>query len=142
MSGNGACGIVITYHPKDSVFEHLSILRSQADGLVVVDNGSTPDVLERLRSESYAIGFHLIESGENRGVAAALNTGIKWAIENKSKWVALFDQDSTIPEGYIDALLAGVSSQSDPERIAIVAPQYRNPSTGQLYKSGFKAEDG
>lgn len=89
MTANRTCAIVITYHPQASLFEHFATLRSQAQGLVVVDNGSTPDELEKLKSETSTIDFHLIENGENRGVAAALNTGIRWAIENRYEWVAL-----------------------------------------------------
>ncbi|MDR3547983.1 MAG: glycosyltransferase, partial [Candidatus Pacebacteria bacterium] len=142
MANNRTCAIVITYHPPASLFEHLATLRSQAQGLVVVDNGSTPDELEKLKSENSTIDFHLIENSENRGVAAALNTGIRWAIENRFEWVALFDQDSVIPEGYLDAMFADVRSQPDIDRIAIVAPQYKAPYTGELYKSAYKAEDG
>ena len=129
---NGTCAVVVTYHPADSVFEHLSTLHSQAQGLVVVDNGSTPAVLVKMRIESEAVGFHLIENGENRGVAAALNTGIRWAIESKYEWVALFDQDSSIPDCYFDTMLGKVASSATPEKIGIVAPLYRDPSTGSL----------
>jgi rhamnosyltransferase len=109
---------------------------------VVVDNGSKPAVIESLRRESERVGFRLIENGENRGIAAALNTGIRWAIDNDFEWVVLFDQDSAIPEGYIDGLLASVESETDQERIAIVAPQYRNPVQDGLYRSRFSAQDG
>ena len=136
------CAVVVTYHPEASVLEHLSSLRSQADGLVVVDNASGLATLELLRRESETLNFRLIESSQNLGVAAALNTGIRWAIENKFQWVALFDQDSTIPEGYLDAMHLCVASAEDPGRIAIVAPQYRDPLEDGLYMSRFAAEDG
>ena len=142
MPDDNACAVVITYHPESSVFERLSLLQSQASGLVVVDNGSRPSVLEKLRNASQSGGFRLIENGENRGVASALNTGIRWAIENEYEWVALFDQDSTIPEGYLDAMFTCIASQADPARIAIVAPQYRDPLEHGLYRSRFSAEDG
>jgi rhamnosyltransferase len=142
MSSHDTCAVVITYHPEPSVFERLTLFRSQANGLVVVDNGSKPAVIESLRRESERVGFRLIENGENLGIAAALNTGIRWAIDNNFEWVVLFDQDSAIPEGYIDALLASVVSETDQERIAIVAPQYRDPVQDGLYRSRFSAQDG
>jgi rhamnosyltransferase len=141
-AANNACAVVVTYHPSASIFAHLATLRAQAQGLVVVDNGSTSAVLTQLKSEGEATDFHLIENRENRGVATALNTGVRWAVENRYRWVALFDQDSTVPDGYLNAMFAGVESQSDMERIAIVAPQYRDPDTGVLYKSAYTAEDG
>jgi rhamnosyltransferase len=94
-----------------------------------------------MRSESEAIGFHLIENGENRGVASALNTGIRWAIENRYEWVALFDQDSSVSECYFDAMFRAIASSTAPEKIGIVAPRYRDPSTGVLRKSSV-GEDG
>jgi len=132
MPANGTCAIVVTYHPADSVFEHLSTLRSQAQGLVVVDNGSALAVLERMRSESEATGFHLIENGENRGIAAALNTGVRWAIENGYEWVALFDQDSSVPDHYFEAMFRTIASCASPEKVGVLAPRYRDPSTGQV----------
>jgi rhamnosyltransferase len=94
-----------------------------------------------MRRESEAIGFHLIENGENRGVAAALNTGIQWAIENKYEWVALFDQDSFVSECYFDAMFETVVSSAAPEKIGIVAPRYRDFFTGVLSKIS-SLEDG
>jgi rhamnosyltransferase len=85
-----------------------------------------------MRSESKRIGFHLIENRENRGIAAALNTGVRWAIENKYEWVALFDQDSVVPECYFDAMFRTINSSAKPEKIGIVAPLYRDPSTGSV----------
>ena len=142
MSSHNTCAVVVTYHPEPTVFEHLTAFRSQADGLVVVDNGSKLEEIESLRRESERTGFRLIENGENRGIAAALNTGIRWAIERSYEWVVLFDQDSTIPEGYLDALFASVESETDPEMIAIVAPQYRDPLQDGLYRSRCSAQDG
>jgi rhamnosyltransferase len=62
-----------------------------------------------------------------------LNTGVRWAIENKFEWVALFDQDSSVSECYFDAMFRTIASSATPEKIGIVAPQYRVPSTGILY---------
>ncbi len=142
MPTHRTCAVVITYHPEPSVFVHLSSLQCEADGLVVVDNGSDPVVIEKLRSASQATGFHLIENGENRGVAAALNSGVRWAIENKFQWVALFDQDSSVPEGYLATMHKCAAAESDRERIAIFAPQYRGTLDDRLHKSLFTAEDG
>jgi rhamnosyltransferase len=141
MPTNTTCAIVVTYHPADSVFELLSTLHSQAQGVVVVDNGSTSAVLEKIRIESEAIGFQLIENGENLGIAAALNTGIRWAIEHKYEWVALFDQDSSVLECYFDDMFETMISSGSREKIGIVAPVYKDPSTGTLRKSSA-GEDG
>jgi rhamnosyltransferase len=129
MPTNEICAVVVTYHPQPRDFENLRILREQVDDLVVVDNGSSADVRDRLQSASRDLNFALIEHGENLGIGAGLNTGVKWAERRGSKWVALFDQDSRVTDGFIAQMLADFHESAIPRAVLLIIPGYRDPHT-------------
>jgi len=121
---NSVCAVVVTFHPDLDVLENISKLRSQVQGLVVVDNGSSPASIDLLRAASSEIGFEIFENGENLGIAAALNIGVRWADANLFQWVALFDQDSAVTEGFMDTMLHAFVTNPRGERLAILVPRY------------------
>lgn len=129
-SEQSVCAVLVTYHPDFSMVENLRNILAQVQGLVVVDNGSDPNRLGRLRAASQDLGFHLIENGENLGIAKALNRGVRWAKENEFPWVLLFDQDSKTSEGYVPALFETWSSHPKRDKVASVHPRYMHPQLG------------
>src|ERR1700730_12863141 len=88
--------IVVTFHPRKDHFQNFAKIRAQVDLLVVVDNGSAEDELAQIRESRDELHFNLIENGENLGIAAALNLGVRVAQREGCRWVALFDQDSAV----------------------------------------------
>jgi hypothetical protein len=50
MPNNGVCGVVVTFHPPSDVVANLCKLRSQLQGLVVIDNGSSSASVAPLRA--------------------------------------------------------------------------------------------
>lgn len=141
MTENNVCAIVVTFHPDADVLDNLSKLRGQVQALVVVDNGSSEASVRLLRATSSQLRIELIENGENLGIAAALNTGIGWAERNGFKWAILFDQDSCVSEGFIDAMLRTYEISPRRERLAIVAPRYVDRRSGAGIFQGA-TEDG
>jgi rhamnosyltransferase len=131
MNKNSVCAVVVTFRPDESVLGNLAKVRQQVEGLVVVDNGSSAEALASLRRESLQMGFTLIENGANLGIATALNIGARWARSHSYNWVALFDQDSTVTDGYIAAMLDEHSRLSQPETVAIVTPKHVDRQTEQ-----------
>ena len=128
--GNSVCAVIVTYHPSASMIENMPKVLDQVDGLVVVDNGSNTDELNFLRNASQSFGFHLIENGENLGIAEALNQGVRWAKSKEYPWVILFDQDSKITEGFVNQMFATWESHPECERLGSVHPRYVDPLTG------------
>lgn len=112
------------------MIENLSNVLDQVAGLVVVDNGSSAATLHLLREASLANGFHLIENGQNLGIAEALNQGALWAINKSYPWVILFDQDSRLTPGFMIQMFATWTSHPQRERVASIHPKYVHPETG------------
>jgi len=130
MKEHSVCAVIVTYHPSARMVENIPKVLAQVQELVVVDNGSNANEINLLRAASQALNFHVIENGENLGIAEALNQGILWAKSRGYPWVILFDQDSKITDGFIDAMFATWKARADRERICSIHPKYIDPATG------------
>jgi rhamnosyltransferase len=114
------CGIVVTYNPDDSFEKNLSALRCQTGGIVIVDNGSQPECLQRLKTIAESSGVEIIFNGANLGIAAALNIGIQAADQRGFRWVLTMDQDSFPLDIMVEALIRAYSDCPFQKKIAAV----------------------
>jgi rhamnosyltransferase len=130
MPANQVCAVIVTFRPRAEDLANLAKVRPQVQDLVVVDNGSSPDQVCRLRDAARELRFVLIENGQNLGIAAALNTGVRWARANGSQWVVLFDQDSAVTDGFIAHMLEDFAYFAAQRNILLLVPRYRDPQTG------------
>ena len=133
--------IVVTFHPRPDHLQNLALIRSQVELLVVVDNGSESEGLSQLRLASRTVPFQLIENGHNLGIAAALNVGIREAQGQGCRWVALFDQDSTVTDGFVATMVSDFEQYRQKHKILQIIPRYRDPATG-LERPVCRHEDG
>ena len=93
--------------------------------LVVVDEHPVPESTRAALEACRAAGADLVEHGANRGIGAALNTGVArlLALRPGLTDVLTLDQDSVVPEGYVAALLAARSAAAAAGvRVGMVAP--------------------
>jgi rhamnosyltransferase len=141
MRRAGTCAVIVTFHPGTSVLDNVAKVRSQVEGLVVVDNGSSSEVLAAFHVAARNMAFTLIENGVNLGIAAALNDGVRWARGEGFEHVALFDQDSTVSDGFIQAMLAEYESHPQRHKLAIVTPSQVERNTGRT-RDHRRAKDG
>lgn len=130
LEAQSVCAVVVTYHPTASMIENLSAIWAQVDEMVVVDNGSNSDALDKLRRAGQNLRFTPIENGQNLGIAEALNQGVRWAIEKSYAWVILFDQDSVITDGFVDEMLSTWATHPLRDRLGAVHPRYLDQETG------------
>jgi rhamnosyltransferase len=97
--------VIAAYSPAEALVEAVRQLTTQLDHVVVVDDGSPGNsgpVFARLAE----LGATVLHQGANRGIAAALNTGIRTARENWSPdFVLTLDQDSLITGRYVELAL-------------------------------------
>jgi rhamnosyltransferase len=138
---HSVCGVIVTYHPDAKMIGNMTKVLEQVQGLVVVDNGSSDEKLNSLRTASRDLGFHLIENGENLGIADALNQGVRWAKNEGYPLVILFDQDSQITDGFVGQMFTSWESHPQRERVGSIHPRYVHLETG-LEKRVRRAGDG
>jgi len=102
--------VVITYNPTiNSLQKLIDNIRNQNIKLILVDNASSNknDWIPSLIANE---DLKIIELEDNMGIAFAQNEGILIATEQKSDYIIFFDQDSSIPDGFVRQLLDGSES--------------------------------
>lgn len=119
MTLPGTIAVVSAYHPPADLGARLEALLSQVERVVVVDDGSSS-----ARDLAFSNDrIELIELPANRGIAGALNIGIRRAEQLGATQVLVLDQDSVVPEGYVATCHADLRDAQDRGlRVAAVVP--------------------
>ena len=89
-------------------------------GIVVSDDASPATFDRILRQCSASVYRHL----DNQGIARSLNVGLRFAEDSEAAWLLTVDQDSRLPEGFVDALLATARLAADSGlQVGAIAPE-------------------
>lgn len=91
--------VVTAFEPGASLVGTCAAALPQVDGVIVVDDGSSSDVTEVLQ-QCREMGCTVIRTGENRGIAHALNSGVTRALADGADAVLTLDQDTTLADDY------------------------------------------
>src|SRR3989339_1958761 len=90
------CAVVTTFTPDEGFPDRIARIQAQVQGVVIVNDGAT--VVSEARLTRWFSGMNprivLLHHATNRGVAAALNTGMEWAGSMGFTYAVLFDDDS------------------------------------------------
>ncbi|HEY4963514.1 MAG TPA: glycosyltransferase family 2 protein [Candidatus Saccharimonadales bacterium] len=105
--------VVPNWNGMDSIKDCLDSLLGQTleHSLIVVENGSSDGSLAYLR-ENYP-EVKIIVNQTNLGFAAGVNSGIKFAIENGAKFVALFNNDAVADKRWLEYLYKELEVNDD-----------------------------
>jgi rhamnosyltransferase len=127
------CAVIVSYCPE---LPRLQALRKsvapQVGSVVVVDNGSPAATLAVLRGWAAEGAISLIEFGENRGIAAAHNAGIRAAMAQSFDYVLLLDHDSCLLPHCVAQLRQADCRLADAGvKVAAVGPQYVDATSAQ-----------
>ncbi len=116
--------IILNYQTKNLVKQCLknivNLNLSLAHEIIVVDNNSQDGLKEMLAENFPSIKF--IQTGENRGMGAGNNAGIKVA---QGQYVLILNPDVVVLPGAIENLIQFIDTR---EKIGCVAPQLLNPN--------------
>lgn len=124
--------VVVTYQPDFAALDELlRSLSRQVAHTYLVDNSAHDDFCVQEWFGSMArTDASLVRLGCNRGIATALNAGIRLARSAGATHVLLSDQDSLPAPGMVSGLLTAVRSLGDEARVAAIGPVYTNRRTG------------
>lgn len=124
--------VVLAYRPDSGIVRNIEKLSTQADGVYVVNNSAedeaTATVLAPLNEHE---SVTVLDQPGNVGVAAGFNAGMRRAVADGFDYVWIFDQDSTVADGMLVALLSAFDEPGRP--IAVAGPALRAEETGHLY---------
>jgi rhamnosyltransferase len=125
--------VVITYRPQRGVLENLRRLHGQIDKIIVVDNGSEGDSALVIDAVGNLAGVQVIRNGSNLGIAAALNIGIRRALEDGAEWIATFDQDSAVTEDYFKNLFRAYEMCPEPQKVGMLVPRGWSETVAKIF---------
>jgi rhamnosyltransferase len=134
----GIAGVVVLYHPDERVPENIRSYLPSLDLLTVVDNSPVPSAALRASLEATGKVVYLW-TGENRGVATALNLGAGQALDRGHRWLLTMDQDSRFEPGALEVLIAAAETEAAGTRLGIASPwhvlagDHGKPRTDTVY---------
>ncbi|MDQ0574677.1 glycosyltransferase [Agromyces albus] len=111
--------VVPTYRPDEEALGHLRQIAPQVAAVVVVDDGSG-EAASVILDAAEAEGAHVIRLSSNSGIAAALNAGITWALDDGADFVLTVDQDTRLPDEYVTTALDVFRRANPVTRVGIV----------------------
>ena len=113
-------GIVIFNPNFDRFKKNIERIVNQVEGIVLYNNGCSEEV--KLYIDSLAPKkVIMIGDGCNLGLAYALNQIMKETREKHVDWVITLDQDSVLPDNYVDEIKKRILLHAN-EKIAIICP--------------------
>ncbi len=112
--------VVLNFDGGDMTFECLDSLLatdwpSQRLDIVMIDNGSLDDVVERIADDQRYASVRVLEPLANLGFAAGCNLGI--GLTGDHEYVALVNNDATVDPGWLRAMVPAAEAD---ERIGAV----------------------
>ncbi len=116
--------VVSAFRPAASLQPLVQTLNATCD-VVIVDDGSGPGHDEVL-AEAATAGARVVRSPENAGIAAALNTGLRIAVDEGYDAVLTFDQDSSPQAEFAPAMIAAFERfrvSAEPP-VGVLVPEY------------------
>lgn len=111
--------VVLSYKGADDTMAcvHSLISGSPSVDVLVVDNGSEDGVLDRVAVEWPQV--HTLQTGINLGFCGGMNAGLRWALERGARTVTVLNNDTSIPVGAMERLVARALEGS------VVSPEVR-----------------
>ncbi len=123
------------YEDTLELLESLKKISYQNFDVVLVDNGSEGDDVEKLES-NYGGFVKVLRNKSNLGFAGGNNEGIKIALQNNADYVLLINNDTVVEPDILHNLIQKFNTD---ERIGIVAPKinfYAEPQ--KIWSAGGK----
>ena len=102
---NKICAGFVTYNAEILRFiEALEAIEPQVDRVYIFDNGSTNinDIISRVKNKKNVV---VIANRSNVGIATALNTLCKKAIEDNYDWLLTLDHDTICARRMLDDMV-------------------------------------
>ncbi len=116
-------GVVVLYHPDDSIVKNIQSYINFIDNLYVVDNSGLicSDIVVSIKKIRNCV---YVNNEENLGLGRALNIGAEMALDNDADWLLTMDQDSRFCEGALMYMLQWLNNNYI-DNVGIVSPVHK-----------------
>ena len=138
-SARPVIAVVAAYAPGPGIVETLDSLRRQCERVIVVEDG-TKTLDPR---DPSLVGVEVMRLPRNRGIAAALNTGIRRVLEAEPEPLILtMDQDSVISDDYVDRARAELTAaRAAGIRVGAVGAESHNGQRLRMMRTRLRGHD-
>ncbi|MFH1561758.1 MAG: glycosyltransferase family 2 protein [Patescibacteria group bacterium] len=130
--------VILNYNTKDLVkgcLDSLLPLINETVDLIVVDNASTDDSLEYLRTVER---IELLTSKENLGFTGGNNLGLRRALEKKADYIMLLNSDTLAKNAFWQPMIEFLKNNP---KVGVVGPKIYFAPGYEFYKDKYKKED-
>lgn len=125
--------IIVTYNPSSNVLKLKNDLNLQNIKPIIVDNGSKDFNFSVVEQDTYS---YLLKLNDNLGIAIAQNKGIEKALELGAEYILFFDQDSTIPENFVQDMMDDYQLISNQNiKVGALGPRFIDERYNFYYKT-------
>ncbi len=131
-------GIVVWYNPDDKMILNIETYINEVEKLYIVDNSDNSN-LEKLKLLKENKKIEYIYYGENKGIAYALNIGLKKGLENEAKYLLTMDQDSYFEKDYLERYLNLIEKDIDKAAVYGISALYEKKEN--KFETEFMNED-
>ena len=114
--------------------ESLSRLDAHDREVIVVDNGSEDDSVQRIRASNP--GVTIVETGRNLGFAGGCNVGIRHALERGASFVWLLNNDTVVAPGSLRAMVDVMRGRADVGIVGAVVRSFGRPDAIEAWGGG------
>ena len=136
-SGPGVCCVIVNWNGWLDTLDCLASLREQDYGnlqIIVVDNGSTDDSVQRIRSAFPEA--KLIETGKNIGFPSGCNVGLRAALEGSAEFLWLLNNDTVCPPDTVRKLVQRAAASPKAGLVGTVLFYAHDPAKVQAWGGG------
>jgi GT2 family glycosyltransferase len=131
------CCVIVNWNGWRDTLDCLASLREQEYGnlqVLVVDNGSTDDSVERIRSAFPET--RLIETGKNIGFSRGCNAGLRAALAGSAEFVWLLNNDTVCPPDTLRKLVRRAVATPEAGLVGTVLLCAHDPAKVQAWGGG------
>lgn len=119
--------------------EKLKINKGFEVKVLIVDNGSTDNSIEKLKKlESGKIKSEILETHENLGFAAGNNFGIKYCFEKSADYIMVINNDTLVDKNLVYELIKEM--EEDP-KIGITSPKIYFAKGYEFHLERYKKDE-
>lgn len=115
------CVVIVFFNSNNSILDKVFSLKDCVNKILIVDNGSEIEFSSVLEQLNHIDNVVVMQNKRNKGIAYALNQGLKFAHKEEIKLLLTMDQDSCIEKDCIERLAQAIDIE---ENIISVGPFY------------------
>jgi len=136
--------VVLNWNRADDTLECLRslsnlVLDDVVLTVVVVDNASVDNSVERIKKTKWPFAFALLKNSKNLGFAEGNNVGIKYSLENGADYVMVLNNDTIVDRKLLVNLLSSFDDKK--EEVGVVSPKIYFAKGFEFHKDRYSKEE-